>query len=101
MGLPPNVNQLVTAIQGAPAAGAAAAPGPTTPGTAATSTSQLMTFTGYPGPPIGSPRPTIGSPGGQPWRLLYLDLRMECWLLIEESGIVDAQTVRDDEAPSG
>jgi hypothetical protein len=94
MGLPPNVNQLVTAIQGAPAAGAAAAPGPTTPSTAATSTSQLITFTGYLGP-------TIGSPGGQPWRLLYLDLRMECWLLIEESGIVDAQTVRDDEAPSG
>ena len=92
MVLPPNVNQLVTDIQGAPAAGTAATAGPTTPSTAATSTSQLVTFTGYLGP-------TISSPGQQQWRLLYLDLRMECWLLIEESGIVDAQQVRDDTAP--
>jgi hypothetical protein len=94
MALPPKVNTLVTALQAAPAAGAAAAAGPTTSSTAATSASQLVTFTGYLGDPITSP-------GGQTWRLLFLDLRMDSWLLIEESGIVDAQRVDDDTAPSG
>lgn len=94
MALPPEVNELVKAIKDAtgPAAAAAAA-GTTVASTAATSTSQLVTFTGYLGP-------TIDWPARKPWRLLYLDLRMECWLLIEESGIVDAQQVRDDTAPS-
>lgn len=91
MSLPPNVNQLVTAITGAGAPAPAAGTTPTVP---ATSTSPLVTFTGYLGSAITWP------PGGATWRLLYLDLRMESWLLIEESGIVDAQQVRDDTAPS-
>ena len=49
MGLPLKVNELVKAIKDAGAAAAAAAPaGATTPSTAATSPSQLVTFTGYP-----------------------------------------------------
>ena len=93
MPMPPAVNALVTAIQAATGSGAPAAAGTTAPTTAATSTSQLVTFTGY----LGH---TIGWPGGQQWRLLFLDLRMDCWLLVEESGIVDTGKVRDDTAPS-
>ena len=91
MALPPKVNALVTAIQAATASGAA---GKTVLSTAATSTSQLVTFTGY----LGD---KITWPSGQQWRLLYLDLRMDCWLLVEESGIVDAGTVKDDTSPNG
>jgi hypothetical protein len=87
------VNDLVTAIKAAgkadEAAGAAAG---TTPSTGATSPSPLVTFTGY----LGD---AIEWPAGTKWRLLYLDLRMECWLLVEESGIVAADKVRDDSAP--
>ena len=93
MTLPPNVNQLVTAILGVPQTAGSPGAGTVTPGTPPTSPSQLVTFTGYLGPQI--------SWSGQQWRLLYLDLRLECWLLIEESGIVDAQQVRDDTAPNG
>ena len=94
MALPPGVNTLVTAIQAATGSGVAKAAGTTAPSTDATSTSQLVTFTGY----LGD---TISWPGGQEWRLLYLDVRMDRWLLIEESGIVEADDVKDDTAPNG
>jgi hypothetical protein len=93
MALPPTVNSLVTAVKAAAGSGPPAA-GTTASSTAATSTSPLVTFTGY----LGD---SLNWPSGQRWRLLYLDLRMDCWLLVEESGIVDAQSVRDDSAPSG
>jgi hypothetical protein len=94
MTLPPTVNTLVTAIQAATGSGAAPAAGTTASSTAATSTSQLVTFTGY----LGD---KIRWPSGEEWRLLYLDLQMDAWLLIEESGIVEADDVRDDTSPTG
>ena len=91
MALPPTVDSLVSALKIA----AGSAPGATTaPSTAATSTSELVTFTGY----LGD---AIRWPGGGAWRLLYLDLRMEHWLLVEESGIVEAKRTKDDVTPSG
>jgi hypothetical protein len=89
--LPPKANKLVTGLQAAKPAAAALA-GTTIASTTATSTAQLVTFTGF----LGD---TFKFPGGQVWRLLYLDLEMERWLIVEESGIADWQQVKDEKVP--
>jgi hypothetical protein len=38
---------------------------------------------------------------GTEWRLLYLDSRLENWLLIPDDQIVVHQRLQDDNAPSG
>jgi hypothetical protein len=89
--MPPVANPLVTGL--ATAAPAVAAGTFTTTSIATTSPSRLITFTGFLGV-------TINSPGGQAYRILYRDLRMENWLLVEDSRIVNWDQVRDETAPN-
>jgi hypothetical protein len=57
---------------------------------------ELVTFTGFLGETVRQPG-TRHPP--KRWRLLYLDLRLQSWLLIEETGIVHNARVRDDTVP--
>jgi hypothetical protein len=43
--------------------------------------------------------PVVEHPGRGEWRLLYLDLELRDWLLIETSGIVRRSTVKDETVP--
>jgi len=36
-----------------------------------------------------------------PWRLLYLDSRLDTWLLVQQSDIIVHQRLKDENAPSG
>jgi hypothetical protein len=58
---------------------------------------QLFTFTGFLEPTL------IPQPGreAKTWQLMYLDLQMTNWLLVENDGIVDRNTVQDEKVPGG
>ena len=43
--------------------------------------------------------PIVKHPNGSSWRLLYLDLELRDWLLIETGGIVRRGTVKDETVP--
>lgn len=62
-----------------------------------THTPQLFTFTGFLEPTL------IPQPGNESkrWQLMYLDLQMTNWLLVENDGIVDRNTVQDRAVPGG
>ncbi|MGH2969197.1 MAG: hypothetical protein ACRDK0_09050 [Solirubrobacteraceae bacterium] len=60
----------------------------------ATDVPELVTFSGF----LGD---TVPQPSGNVWRLLYLDWRLQTWLLVEEGEILHAEKVKDDGAPSG
>ena len=53
---------------------------------------ELVVFAGF----LGA---NIKDPGGADWRLLYLDLRLLNWLLVEEGGILYNDTIEDDKVP--
>jgi hypothetical protein len=53
----------------------------------------LTLFAGYIGGSL--------SRDGAPWRLVYLDSRLDSWLLVPERDIVVHQRLRDANAPSG
>lgn len=42
----------------------------------------------------------VAHPSGNNWQLLYTNLALTDWLLIEEDGIVNYDTVRDDSVPA-
>jgi hypothetical protein len=54
---------------------------------------ELVLVAGYLGGPVKRDR--------EDWRLLYLDSRLQSWLLILENDIVVHQRLNDDHAPSG
>ncbi len=57
---------------------------------------ELVTFTGFLGGTVE--QPAVGG-GVKVWRLLYLDVQLRSWLLVEEVGIVETAKVRDDNVP--
>jgi hypothetical protein len=73
----------------------------------ATGLPDLIAFTGFLGPTIDQPAPgDQAAPDGQPppartWRMLYLDLELRTWLLVEDDEILVNEKVEDRAAPSG
>ena len=61
----------------------------------ATDLPELVTFAGFLGPTVTQPGPD------SIWRLLYLDMELRSWLLVEDTEILVAVKVKDDSAPSG
>jgi hypothetical protein len=57
---------------------------------------QLITFTGY----VGATYTRTTESAAQQWTVLYLDTRLQSWLLIETSGIVYRKSVEDKLSPS-
>src|SRR3954451_3981524 len=55
---------------------------------------QLFTFAGFLGAVVGQP----GVPEKQ-WQLMYLDLSLKNWLLVEDDGVISTYTVVEDKAP--
>jgi hypothetical protein len=104
MTLPPTPHQIVVELAGAlnpPAVTVAGTAMPAgSPGAlanaAAADLPELVSFIGF----LGG---TVAQPGATPsklWRVLYLDWRLQTWLLVEETEIVDASFVRDDRVPT-
>jgi hypothetical protein len=62
---------------------------------AATDLPELIAFAGFLGPTLEQPAPE------KTWRLLYLDLELRTWLLVEDAEILVHEKVKDDTAPSG
>jgi hypothetical protein len=62
-------------------------------GVAAASNVELVTFAGYVGPLLKHDNRT--------WCLLYLDTRLQSWLLVDRDGIVFRDPIKDDQAPCG
>jgi len=98
----PLVEELAKALL-PPAPAAQGAKGKAAPAQAATAADlagaselpELVIFAGF----LGD---TVTHPGaGKDWRLLYLDWRLLTWLLVQEDGIVLAEKVSDETAPSG
>jgi hypothetical protein len=55
---------------------------------------ELFTFAGY------LDEKSVRRPGSQSdWRLLYLDLQLSNWILVEKDGIVHSAVVEDDNVP--
>ena len=61
----------------------------------ATNLPELVTFAGFLGPTVTQPGPD------SIWRLLYLDMELRTWLLVEETDILVTEKVKDETAPSG
>jgi hypothetical protein len=60
---------------------------------AAANLPELFTFPGF----LGA---VVAQPGvGKQWQLMYLDLGLKNWLLVEEIGIVTTEEVLEDKAP--
>jgi hypothetical protein len=53
----------------------------------------LSLFAGFLGGPVVEK--------GKPWRLLYLDSRLDSWMLVPENAIIVSQQLTDEHAPSG
>jgi hypothetical protein len=56
---------------------------------------ELVTFAGFLGDTVTQPGQTTQ------WRVLYLDLELRRWLLLDEADILLAEKVEDETAPSG
>lgn len=62
---------------------------------AASELPELVIFAGFLGATVTQPV------ANKDWRLLYLDWRLMTWLLVQEDGILLAEKVKDETAPSG
>ena len=101
---PPSVHPFVKAVAervtGAQGAAAFAAYG------RASNLPDLIAFTGFLGPTIDQPVPgaqaaDAQAPPARTWRMLYLDLELRTWLLVEDDEILVSEKVEDHAAPSG
>lgn len=70
---------------------------PTVPGGTIGAFPALYTFTGF----VDNGRVQHPGVAAKTWQLMYLDLQMRNWLLIEGDGIVHTETVTDDDVPGG
>jgi hypothetical protein len=57
---------------------------------------ELFTFAGFLGEAVAQP----GVPNKQ-WQLMYLDLQLKNWLLVEQAGVISTESVTEDKAPEG
>jgi hypothetical protein len=55
---------------------------------------ELVTFAGY----VGG---KVQDAGNNDWRVLYLDTRLQNWLLVKDGDVLYNTTVDDDTSPSG
>lgn len=61
---------------------------------AAANVPELFTFAGFLGPIVAQP----GVADSQ-WQVMYLDLQLKNWLLVEQAGVITKNTVVEDKVP--
>jgi hypothetical protein len=89
----PLVTNLAGALNVAAPAGAPYGSGSSGAFANAADVPKLVMFVGFLGPLVPAPAT------GDQWQVLYLDLELRDWLLVEDAAIVDSSTITDDAVP--
>jgi hypothetical protein len=90
MSLPPSANPLVSAVAGALLPKSSSAVSDLVK---ASNLPGVVTFVGFVGEKVSHPS------SSRDWRVLFLDMALDRWLLVEEDGIVDWEQITDDKIP--